>query len=316
MSWAYLGVILALWTILRLEGDRWWVGTVILFGPIWVVTIPLAVLVPGAILFRKRSLPILAVAGGISAFCLMGLCVPWRTYLSGPLKAKTLRIVTCNVHGKSALNRIIKDNDPDIVLLQEWPGSKEKPTADGKPWYTRVDGELLIASRFPILSTDVMTDKTWSDWGGSVARYTIAAPGGSLQLFNTHLASPHRPFAAVMAGKPDATERLEEYLAVRRNQSRFLSESAANAGNGVILAGDFNTPCEGHVYHTFWYEYGDAFTTAGLGLGHTYFAHGASVRIDHVLTGSAWRCSDCRVGNYVGSPHRPVVAELVRVDHP
>jgi endonuclease/exonuclease/phosphatase (EEP) superfamily protein YafD len=313
MSWAYLIVLLALWAFLRLEGDRWWLGTVMLFGPVWVVTLPLAVLVPGALLFRRRSLPILLAAAAISLFCLMGVCFPWRTYLHGRCGGHALRLLTCNVHGKSALNKLISANDPDIVILQEWPGSKESPAANFGEWYTRQDGELLIASRYPILKTEVFTGTTWSDWGGSAARYDIAAPGGLLQLFNIHLASPHRPFDAVMAGKPEATRRLEEYLAVRLAQSGFVNQLAASAGNGVIVAGDFNTPCEGRVYHTLWSDYSDAFTTAGLGLGHTYFAHGAAVRIDHILSGSGWHCGDCRVGAFVGSPHRPVIAELARV---
>jgi vancomycin resistance protein VanJ len=313
MSWAYSIVLLVLWAFLRLEGDRWWLGTLILFGPVWVVTIPLFVLVPGALLFRRKSLPVLLGGAAIALFYVMGLCIPWRAGMHGRGTGPTLRILTCNVHGKSALNRLIDENDPDIVMLQEWPRTKEKPLAGRGPWYTRQDYELFIASRYPILKTETFSGNIWSAWGGSAVRYEIAAPGGTLQLFNLHLASPHVPFAAVLHGRPDATERLEEYLNVRRGQSRFVSLLANSCGNGVILGGDFNTPCEGRVYHTFWSDYSDAFTTAGLGLGHTYFAHGAAVRIDHILSGSDWRCRNCWVGQYIGSPHRPVIAELSHV---
>jgi vancomycin resistance protein VanJ len=35
------------------------------------------------------------------------------------------------------------------------------------------------------------------------------------------------------------------------------------------------------------------------------------VRIDHVLAGPGWHCDRCRVGPHVGSPHRPVLADLI-----
>ena len=36
-----------------------------------------------------------------------------------------------------------------------------------------------------------------------------------------------------------------------------------------------------------------------------------TVRIDHVLAGKGWNCVRCWVGPNVGSPHRPVLADLV-----
>jgi endonuclease/exonuclease/phosphatase (EEP) superfamily protein YafD len=298
--------------LVRLEGDHWWLGTVILFGPIWVTLLPLAVLVPGAAFLRRRSLIPLTVGGVVSFFLLMGLCIPWRAVLEPRGIGKPTRVLSCNVHGKSALNRLIAASNADILLIQEWPGGREKPPADSGPWYLRRDGELVIASRYPIVDTEVFTAATWSDWGGSAARYTIAAPQGRLKLINLHLASPHRPFDALKSGTPGATDRLEQYLAVRAEQSRLISKLARESGGSVLLAGDFNTPCEGRVYHQFWSDFPDAFTVAGFGLGHTYFAHGACVRIDHVLCGSAWHCRDCWVGPDVGSPHRPLIADLDR----
>ena len=308
MSWAYLIVLLAIWLFLRLAGDRSWLGTLMLFGPVWVTTLPLIILVPGALIFRRKSLPVLIAGVAVALFLLMGLCIPWRTALHGRPNAKPLRLLTCNVHGKSVLNKLIAANDPDIVLLQEWPGSKERPLVGVGPWHTRVDDELLIASRYAILKTEVLTDATMSDWGGSAARYDIATPGGTIHLFNIHLASPHRPFEAVMKpGNPEATERLEKYLQVRTEQSRLLSQLATDAGPNVILCGDFTTPCEGRVYQAYWSDFADAYSVAGFGLGHTYFAHGASVRIDHVLSGRVnWALlGSVRLGRMWGSPHRP-----------
>jgi endonuclease/exonuclease/phosphatase (EEP) superfamily protein YafD len=35
------------------------------------------------------------------------------------------------------------------------------------------------------------------------------------------------------------------------------------------------------------------------------------VRIDHILAGPGWQAERCWVGPDVGSPHRPVIADLI-----
>ena len=95
----------------------------------------------------------------------------------------------------------------------------------------------------------------------------------------------------------------------------------ADLGGAALVAGDFNTPCEGSIYRTYWSSFCDAFTTAGTGLGHTYFADGAAVRIDHIMMGSrlampplpggaghrfAASAGDCGIGEVV--PPNPVAA--------
>ena len=34
------------------------------------------------------------------------------------------------------------------------------------------------------------------------------------------------------------------------------------------------------------------------------------MRIDHILTTSAWTCTRCWVAGSVGSPHQPLIADL------
>jgi endonuclease/exonuclease/phosphatase (EEP) superfamily protein YafD len=78
----------------------------------------------------------------------------------------------------------------------------------------------------------------------------------------------------------------------------------------VLLAGDFNTPPESALFSQLWGGYTDAFSTAGWGWGYTFRSWKTTVRIDHILAGPGWSCERCWVGPYVGSPHRPVLADL------
>ena len=78
-------------------------------------------------------------------------------------------------------------------------------------------------------------------------------------------------------------------------------------------------PTDSCIYRRDWNDYRSAFSGAGLGFGYTerVRVRGLSwgVRIDHVLTGSSWRCRSCRVGADVGSDHLPLVADLVGDSH-
>ncbi|HWE96383.1 MAG TPA: endonuclease/exonuclease/phosphatase family protein [Tepidisphaeraceae bacterium] len=318
VSWTYLLVLFAFWAAMRWAGDRWWLGTLILFGPVWVTALPLAVLVPAALVLRRRMVGVLAIAACVAFFLVMDLCVPWRVLIHGGGGASPrLRLLTCNVHGHAvrddALLGMISDAAPDIVVLQEWWWNREPPPLQGGKWYVRRDGELLIASRYPIILAHNYAGLDEGGTGGSAVRYAIAAPGGALNLFNLHLASPHNPFDKIIQGKPTAEEELGQHIAVRAWQSQLLSDAAANTGGAVLLAGDFNTPAEGTIYHGYWSQFTDAFSTAGSGFGHTYFGQGAAVRIDHILMNNAWRCTSSRVLDGIGSPHHPLVADLERV---
>jgi endonuclease/exonuclease/phosphatase (EEP) superfamily protein YafD len=227
-----------------------------------------------------------------------------------------LRILTCNVHGEAldgrALGGLIAKTKPDIVMLQEaysaWE-SIERYAGDVR-WICRRDGELFVASRYPIENAEDFGETRWQKWGGAAVRYDIAGPAGVIHLFNIHLASPHLQFQGVIDQKAASDKELEGHLQVRSRQSEKLSALAREVGPNAILGGDFNTICEGAIYHRSWSHFSDAFSVAGSGTGHTYFGEGAALRIDHIFSGAQWRCLRCWVGPDVGSPHRPLIADM------
>ena len=80
--WLYVVALLAVWLLLRFGGDRWWLATVMLFGPRWVYGLPLLLLVPAA---AAPAAPSAAASGGQ---CNCG----W----SGPLRDCVSRGVGCS----------------------------------------------------------------------------------------------------------------------------------------------------------------------------------------------------------------------------
>src|SRR5438045_2373256 len=86
LRWAcggYLVFVVALWLTLRFATDRWWVATVVMFGPRWVWALPLTLLLPAVVVVRRRKLLwLLTAAAVVVAVPVMGLCVPLRRVLS------------------------------------------------------------------------------------------------------------------------------------------------------------------------------------------------------------------------------------------
>ena len=74
--WLYVLMVLAVWFLIRFGGDRWWLATVMLFGPRWVYGLPLLLLVPAAALRRRRLLLPLAASAIVLVGPIAGLCLP------------------------------------------------------------------------------------------------------------------------------------------------------------------------------------------------------------------------------------------------
>ena len=138
--WLYVLAVLAVWLLLRFAGDRWWLATVMLFGPRWIYGLPLALLVPAAALVRHRLLLPLAACAIVVVGPIAGLCLPLGRLLApaGP----AVRVLACNVDGSAVdpkmLSRLIEDEQPDVVALQEcWGGVQYRWPAG---WYVRQQG--------------------------------------------------------------------------------------------------------------------------------------------------------------------------------
>jgi endonuclease/exonuclease/phosphatase (EEP) superfamily protein YafD len=315
--WAYLALAITLWLVLRLTGDRWWVGTLLLFGPRWPWALPLFVLVPAALLVRRMWLwaPLLCAAW-VVLFPVMGLCVPWRAAVSAGGNGPRLRVLACNLHRNQtsgrALSDVIAAADPDVIALQDWSPRLAPVLVGGVRPYTLSDDELCVISRYPVRRSDDLR-RLWPRRHGAAVCYEIETPAGVVPVIVVHLASPHRQFRALLAGESEGAEGAEDNSALRRAQSQAVAAYARARGPATIVAGDFNTPDDSPIFRDAWTtDFADAFQTAGWGLGWTYRVRLTSARIDHVLAGSGWICRRCYVGPPVGSPHRPLIAELQR----
>ncbi|HEX2972473.1 MAG TPA: endonuclease/exonuclease/phosphatase family protein [Tepidisphaeraceae bacterium] len=310
--WLYLAMVLTFWLVMYFGTDRWWVATALMFGPRWVLATPLLLLIPAALAFHWRSLAILGIAAVIVLLPVMGFRIPWRPAFQQNAAELRLRLVTCNIHrywlSGTGLRDLITTTQADVVALQEWTSRHESAAFGDAQWHTLRDDELFLASRYPIRKFKdlVLTQKD----SGIAVCYELQTPTEPVYLINLHLMSPHPALESLIERDPAAPARIEQNSSRRREESRLISEFAAKLPGPVLLAGDFNTPTDSTIYRECWSQFGNAFCTAGTGFGFTYYTRLMRTRIDHILTGPGWQCRRSWVGPAIGSPHRPVIAEL------
>jgi len=225
-----------------------------------------------------------------------------------------MRVLTCNMHYVKAdprrLNDLLDDVRPDVIALQEWRDSASADELAKGGWHLhRVPG-LFLASRYPLgLVERLGLDSTGPQ--GSAARYELDTPAGVITVYNLHLESPRDALSHVASRGWRGRHELRANSERRREQSEFLSRHAAQRSGPVLVLGDFNTTPESVLFRRTWAGYEDAFEESGLGWGHTFVSRPSLVRIDHVLVGGGGRTRRCWVGPDVGSPHRPVIADIV-----
>jgi vancomycin resistance protein VanJ len=311
-GWVTLAVMLIAWAALR-AGDQWPPSALLLFGPRWVLALLAAPVLLAALAFRRRALwpvvPALLIAAGPIA----GFCVPWERLGSDPPAGPRVRVLTCNMHfAKTAprpLDQLVLEAGPDVVAIQEWRDSAQSEVLAGSEWRTDRAPGLFLASRFPIRRAERLGESSTGEHG-SVMRYELDTPAGGLTVFNLHLATPRKGLGASAGFDQEGLNEIRANSELRLRQSEFVAAQAGQVTGPVVLLGDFNTPPESVLFRRVWSGYANAFSDAGWGWGYTFHTRRTAVRIDHILVGGGGRAAGCWVGPDVGSPHRPVLADL------
>jgi len=293
-------------------GDSNSLGMLLLFGPRWLLLLPWLVLLPLAFLAHRRAvvvpvalISVLVTALGVSRFEIPS---PWRNAGSG----LTLRVVTYNTD-RVPLN-IASDLarwQAQLVLLQDCKsvvGEGIASLAHREELYTYRDAEFCVASQLPISNVERMPADARE---GRALRFNTRWDGVDVRVGVVHLPTPRD---ALWAARNGNTSLLERSVRVRSSASRFASAWMREGWPGaLIVAGDFNLPVESRSLREDWPGMTNAFSTAGMGFGHTMYAGRHRVRIDHVLVSREFSVARADVRTGYPSEHQPVVVELERL---
>jgi hypothetical protein len=320
---AFIALALISWILIRGLGDRWWPATVFLYGPRWVLLLPLLLLLPLVALRDRAILILLVLAGALMLGPVVGFKTGWRSLLAGDGPVSDLHVVSLNAFGGRTLLRspgnLLAEWDADVVAFQECGPEFAGALGQIPGWHVDARKGLCLATRFEIVGVREMDREALEFAGGAglVATYELDLGGSAILFTNLYLETPRDGFELILSGRlRQGIGKVRENSLLRRielRQARFWTDRFEGPH---IVVGDFNTPAESRSYREAWGEWQNSFSIAGSGFGGTRLIGGIHlnrwirVRIDHILANEDWRVLDAWVEEDVGSDHLPVGARL------
>jgi endonuclease/exonuclease/phosphatase (EEP) superfamily protein YafD len=191
--------------------EEWWINTLLLYSPRWLVLMPAVILLPLAAVCSRRSLGLMAAGGVAWLFLVAGFTLHWPTATDASDSA-CLRLLTCNMQGKLAdaarFQALVAQTQPDVVLLQEWRSELNQAAFPDPGWTFAESGHLWIASRLPITPTEGLGTKS-IHLSGSAGAFEIVTPGGIVRLVNVHLPTPRDGISAVLESRFEGLAELQ-----------------------------------------------------------------------------------------------------------
>jgi len=275
-----------------------------------------------------RRAPLLA---RLTLVALAAACSGPRTAPSpaaAPSLAGPVRVLVYNIHaGKDAagvariaeLASFVGQTGADIVLMQEvdvgtrrsggvdQPAELARRTGFVSSFGRTIDYDggrfgIAVLSRWPIVDARMIpldgrapaADNGRHEPRGAL-RVVVATPQGRITVFDTHLDA----FGGDAWREQEADSLVQ--LVVR----------ARNAGETIIVGGDFNSTPESAAQQTLRNAgLRDAWTVCGSGDGHTFPASTPAKRIDFLFLTGATSCSSARVPDTQLSDHRPLLVDV------
>ncbi|HEY48394.1 MAG: hypothetical protein AMJ88_19130 [Anaerolineae bacterium SM23_ 63] len=327
LAWVYY-TLLILWAALYfVTGDRYGIMAIINSLALYIF-LPLPLVLPLAIIFRRRELWI-GFAVGVILFTWLwgGLFLP-RTP-QPRTDDQSLSVMTYNVLGTHQQTapaiKLIRTEDADVVFLQEvntaLAKALEEELSEQYPYqyldpHDDVTGMGTI-SKFPIHPTGETLPLKWV---GIPQILTLDWDGQDIKLINFHMWATGLASPKIIALNYRAREA----------QALFLADFVRIAAyqNPVIVAGDANFTDLSDAYKLVTDVLIDSWRVAGFGFGHTTPGCDRSggsrphfygipvprwlVRIDYVFHSNHFATAEARLAQFDGvSDHRGVIAKLV-----
>ena len=328
VSIAYVVCLLALLLGLEWWGERNWVFSVLLYAPIQVCLLPLAVLTPVCLLFRWRMVILHFAVALILIFGYMTF--RWKSV--PPVSGSELRAVTfnCGESNHAQFMAFLEAEKPDLVLMQDARNGGADLMKKIPGMYASDLGQFSFLSKFPIQSA-AFVQSAQAEGQPVAVRYEIEFQGRAVAIYNVHLPTPREQLSRFMGGRRilgDLVGRhhrglgygsYREWIHARILTAQALAKVFAEEKSPMIVGGDFNTPDHGYIYHQFAGTMVDAFPHAGRGWGLTFpgSTHnpisffGPWLRIDYFFTGRGWQVTECHPEPGRKSQHKAVFARFL-----
>lgn len=291
---------------------------------------------------RKLLLSIIAILIGFNHFNRWYQINSTQTVISNRDK---LKIMSYNVRMFNAyhwipeenvpekIGSMVKGEDPDILLMQEYYQSKTSPRLGYtcsfiKPTNKSGNYGLSIFSKYPIVNTgslelmDVGEQKPAYnnqfifadiDWNGQIVRCInihLASVGLETQDYQ-RLQNPNEGSQEeIKNGFTKIVKQLHGAFQKRAEQVVSLKHAINSSPYPVIVCGDFNDTPQSYTYHQIDILLEDAFMEKGSGFGKTYARGPLPFRIDYIFHSDQLKSLNFNVLEPKLSDHYPIVSEI------
>jgi len=310
----HTGSLLAYYLVRWLGGQGFWLVDALSYILPWLF-VPTVLLLP-LVWFARR--PVWRIAALVPVVLFVGtygmLFVPCK---QAPVTSPTFTAMTYNVlYLNQDVDRVassIEDLDADIVGLRELTPGVAAPLAErllDRYSYRRLDTGCGLWSRLPILAYESFR---LDEGRGQLAQQALVDVGGrTVTVLSVHPRSPplrgFHPFGLPL-GIPTGF-----FNQGRDADIRSLLARVDQVEGPVVVIGDLNLTDQQSLYPALMRRLRDAHREVGWGMGFTFTRfRGLELpmwRIDYVLHTPDLAAVRTAVGDYGGSDHRPVLAEL------
>lgn len=269
--------------------------------------------------------------------------------------ANTIRVMSWNVEHFKILEHktnpqlkldmiaLIKQNNPDVICMQEVVGSLKNENAINYlpaimkeagfseqhfAFNTKLDFDgnhnfgILILSKLPIVKKEIVSNYP-HDYN-SIYQFTDLVNGAdTFRVINLHLQSLKFSEQQVKqmenldkdvndnikASKGIISKLKTGYLR-RQKQSEKIAQTIANSPYPVVVSGDFNDLPNSYAYHNIGKNLKNAFAEKGFGLGRTYRNISPTLRIDNIFVSPTFSIEQYQKVDARLSDHYPLIVDL------
>jgi endonuclease/exonuclease/phosphatase family metal-dependent hydrolase len=233
-----------------------------------------------------------------------------------------------NANSESAILRLLKESNADIVCLQEVlitgnVAAKKHAMQSALDWeYTMCDkllktSGIMILSKYPVVGHGEVVHHESS---GLTIYADVLIDSDTVRIYNNHLQSYRlkrmdRPFVEEIIAEDETMNEVKKLwvslkggFVKRSQQALTLKEHINTSRHPVIVAGDFNDTPISYTYRTIRKSLNDSFVNSGYGAGFTYRGNYPPNRIDYILYDKRVSNSNFEVLKARYSDHYPITA--------
>ncbi len=302
----------------RVAGERYWITSLALFPPAQFWLLPLFILFPLALLWRRRLLWLLLIPVPFVFF----IYLPFR--ISSPDQAgsgNTLSILSNNIGQRKTRTmwEFLHSENPDVFVLQDSWNHKKAISSENPTYYVSSQGEFLLASRYEIKNSGFVPDLRYRQ--PIAAWFEIDFHGTPVIIYNVHMPTPRQDVMRLGGrGLLSGARRgaYKDSLEKRNQLALDLLEVLKNEKRRFVVAGDFNMPETGFLRRCYADHLTDCFAEKGKGYGFTFpgstwnplTLFGPWLRIDYIFASKDWKPLSFRVEPRQPAQHLSISARL------